>query len=416
MLGCISALALAFCCQLQADSIDGLRSAAEQEGAGPEKWVSLGDALMQEARNTLDHDFSAAQSAYLKALKLDDHYVDAIAGMAWVKNSEHQFKAGEEWAKKALDHDPKCLQAYALLGDGAMELGEYDAAFDHIQSALDIRADLSTMSRAAHLLWLTGETTRAQALMGQAIRAGGPVPENEAWCRAELALMQFRSGAMQGAIKQAEEAVKLAPENPRVLYILARIRAAQGRLNDAIELNEKSVLVTPTHESMAELVSLYEAAGEPEKAKKQVSKVLSFHKAHHHGGNGKIHTHGHGSGGNFQLALFMAEQGLDPSAALAEAKRAYSAYPNLRAADAYAWCAHKAGDSKLAERMIRRAIEWNTADPDFYFHAGMIMADAKKSATAQKYLAKALNLNPQFDPIDADVARKELERLQTSTH
>ena len=42
-----------------------------------------------------------------------------------------------------------------------------------------------------HLLWITGRATHGRAMMQQAIDAGGPYPENAAWCRAELAQMNF---------------------------------------------------------------------------------------------------------------------------------------------------------------------------------------------------------------------------------
>lgn len=389
----------------QAQTNDGGEPAGTKQSTVSE-WVRKGDDLMQRSRNTLGHDFTAAGEAYSKALALDDKNAEALVGMAWVRNSEHDFEAGADWARRALKVDPGCLQAHALLGDGAMELGEYDAAFDHFQKALDLRADLSTLSRSAHLLWLTGDTTRAMALMEQAIRAGGPVPENEAWCRAELALMQFKAGAMKASEQQAQAALALAPGNPRVLTMMGRVRAAQGKIDEAIEYFERSVADHPIHEPMVELVDLYSLQGAVSDAEAWKARVLGMHGSHHSDGS---HSH---HGGDAQLALFMAEQGMDAEEALHEADHAYKAFPNINAADALAWCAYKAGDNDLARRMIRRALIWGTAEPQFHYHAGMIYAASGQPAAAAKSLATALNLNPAFDPVDAERARAELKKLR----
>ena len=46
---------------------------------------------------------------------------------------------------------PTARRAYGLLGDAAVEMGDYEAAFKHYQKMLDIRPDLSSYSRGAHL-------------------------------------------------------------------------------------------------------------------------------------------------------------------------------------------------------------------------------------------------------------------------
>ncbi|HEY5869373.1 MAG TPA: hypothetical protein VI542_28065 [Candidatus Tectomicrobia bacterium] len=45
-----------------------------------------------------------------------------------------------------------------------------------------------------------------------------------------------------------------------------------------------------------------------------------------------------------------------------------------------------------------------------YYHAGMIAQAAGEKAAASDYLKRALQLNPQFDPLQAAVARKALEQ------
>ena len=131
--------------------IDRLKSLAALKGAGAAVWVKLGNALMQQARDRVAHDFSEAAAAYEKALALQADNIDALAGMAWVKNSEHDFPAGKRWAEKVLALDPRQADAHALIGDGAVEFGDYEEAFEHYQAALDARASETGSGQQPHL-------------------------------------------------------------------------------------------------------------------------------------------------------------------------------------------------------------------------------------------------------------------------
>lgn len=390
--------------------LDRLKSLAAVDGAGAAVWVKLGNALMQEARDRVAHDFTEAAAAYQKALALQPECIDALAGMAWVKNSEHDFPAGKQWAEKVLALDPRQADAHALIGDGAVELGNYEEAFEHYQAALDARADLSTLSRAGHLLWITGDVTQARGMMLKAIEAGGPYPENAAWCRAELALMNFHAGALPAAGQMVAQALVAAPENPRILAIAGRIAAAKGDLPQAIAHYEKSAAITPNHDALAALVTLYQLSGETEKAKQQADRVIAFHRpdAHSHG-DGHAHSHSHGEG-NAQLARFYADHDRDLAAALKEAQAAYATYKNVATTDTLAWCLLKACKPEEARAMIRKAMKWKTPDAELHFHAGMIERALKNDEAARRHFNRALSLNPAFHPVHATTATGLLKR------
>lgn len=376
--------------------IERLKSLAAAKQAGAPEWIALGDALMQRARDRTAHDFTEAAAAYTRALACHPDHPDALAGMAWVKNSEHDFPAGKTWAERALARDPRQADAHALIGDGAVELGDYDLAFEHYQQALDSRADLSTLSRAGHLLWLTGDATRARSLMLRAIRAGGPHPENLAWCRAELALMDFHAGSLVSASQLADLAVEAAPDNPRVRAIAGRIAAAAGDLPRATAHYERSARVTPNHDALAALATLAKAGGDEKAAARSIERVLAFH-----GGTGRPHDHGPG---NAPLARFLADHDLDPARALREARAAHARFPNIATTDTLAWCLLKAGKPKEARAMIRRAMKWGTPDAELDFHAAMIERALGEHPSARRHLARALGRNPAFHPLHARTA------------
>lgn len=378
---------------------------ANLKAAGAGTWVRLGDALMQRARDRVSHDFTEAAAAYQKALELDPEDIGGLVGMAWVKNSEHDFPAGREWAEKALAANPHQVEAHALIADGAIELGNYDEAYEHCQAALQVRSDLSTLSRMGHLLWLTGRAAQGRAMMQQAIDAGGPYPENAAWCRAELARMNFHAGALLPAEQLVTKALEAAPENPRILAIAGGIFAAKQDFPKAIALYEKSASVTPNHEALAGLADLYQLTGETDKAKAQFERVLAYHKAHSHGG----HVHSHGEG-NPQLARFLADHDREPELALKEARAAYQTYKNVATTDTLAWCLLKAGKPEEARTMIRRAMKWRTPEAEIHFHAGMIELALGQKEAARKHFNRALSLNPVFHPVHAKRAAEAMAK------
>jgi tetratricopeptide (TPR) repeat protein len=153
-------------------------------------WVHLGNPLMQQIREKYDdHYIARAEQAFHKALRLNAQSAEAMAGLAWVFGARHQFEHSLRWARQAIAIDPNHPEAHGLWGDAMVERGNYGAAFEKYQKMIDLLPDLASCSRGAHLLFLTGDIETAIWLMKKAIAAGGPYPENIAWCRAQLAHM-----------------------------------------------------------------------------------------------------------------------------------------------------------------------------------------------------------------------------------
>ena len=59
-----------------------------------------------------------------------------------MQSARHEFEKSIESARKALALAPTNAAAYGLLGDAALELGDYDLAAEHYQRMLDLRPDI----------------------------------------------------------------------------------------------------------------------------------------------------------------------------------------------------------------------------------------------------------------------------------
>jgi tetratricopeptide (TPR) repeat protein len=372
-----------------------------EAGTNAAAWLKLGDALMRKSCETIDGSvYDRAKSAYHKALAKDPTSVEALTGLAWVYNNVYDFDEGLTWAEKALAANSKLPRAHALAGDAALELGDYDAARDHYQKALELQPDQSSYSRAAHLVWLTGNNRKAHWLMEKAIKAGAPEAEDTACCRAELALMLWNDGALVPAEQEAEAALKQAPTNAQVLATMGKIKTAKKEYDKAIDFYKRAVQVAPTHDSLVALGDLYALTNQREEAEARYKQVVELHTS------GPPH-----SSPDAQLARFYADHDRRLDDALREAETAYRHYKTVAVADTLAWCYYKKGLYDPARKTIVKALHWRTPDANILFHAGMISAKSGDRAAAKGYLYQALNLNPRFDPLNASVAANTLKTL-----
>ncbi len=365
-------------------------------------WVNLGDALMQKARETADAGYyTLAEEAYNKALKIKPHSDTAMTGLAWVNGGRHEFEKSIDWAQKAIALDPKNNLAYGIVGDAQVEMGNYDDAFTSYQKMLDIRPDISSYSRGAHLLNITGNTLKANWLMTKAIQMGGPYAENTSWCRAQLALILFNEGAVMPAEKVLEEALKNSPNNYQVLAAMGKVKAAKKDYTAAIDCYQKSAAIAPMHDTIASLGDLYTLTGKSDEANKQYALLETIHTL----------NKSKGVRGDMQMAQFYADHDRNLEVALSEAKDEYSTRKNVFAADTLAWCLYKNGKFEEAKDMIKKALSHHTPDARFAFHAGMIYEKLGNRHLAQECLYKALSLNPNFSPVYASIAESEYQKL-----
>lgn len=382
--------------------IAALSDKAQHDGKNARIWSDLGDALMQKARETADAGYyTRAEAAYRQALTLDPKDAPAVLGMAWVNGGRHEFEKSIDWANQALKLDPHNNDAYGLIGDADIEMGDYDAAYTHYQKMLDLRPDLSSYGRGAHLLWLTGNTQRAVLLMAQAIKTGGPYAENTAWCRAQLGLMLLNLGALPAADNTLAAALKLTPHNYQVLAALAKVKAARQDYPAAIDLYRRSIAIVPTHDALVALGDLYTLTGNPKEAEKQYALVETIHQI----------QKSNGVRGDMQIARFYADHDRNLPEALREIETEYTTRKNVYVADTLAWCLYKNGRCSEAAEMSRKALSRRTPESTFRFHAGMIAAKQGDRVSAQQALYQALSLNPHFSPIDAPTAVRTLTEL-----
>jgi len=370
-----------------------------------DSYAVLASLYLEKARETGDPSYySKAQSAVDEALGRDPQNVEALIGAGTLANARHQFREALEIGERAKALNPTIPRIYGVIADAQTELGMYDDAIATLQSMVDMRPDLSSYSRISYARELHGDLDGAIEAMQQAVQAGGPASENGAWVRVQLGNLFFAKGDLEGAEREYRATLAFVPDYIYAQAGLARVRAAQGRANEAIELYNKAIARMPLPEFVIGLGELQEANGNAAEAAKQYDLVRAMQRLFKASG---VDT-------DLELALFDADHGNDPAATAALARAAYQRRPSLKAADTLAWALFKAGQTAEARRYAAEALRLNTQDALMLYHAGKIAHAAGDSAAAREYLNRALVLNPQFSPLFAPQAKQALAELNAA--
>lgn len=383
------------------DAIGSLQARLRAEPADWRALASLGLAYVQQARVTADPSYyPKAEEALHRSLHLnvDDNDVAAV-GMAALAAARHDFSAALDWGVRARAINPYGAAVYGVIGDAQLELGRYDEAFKTFQHMVDLRPDLSSLSRVSYARELVGDVPGAIAAMEQAKRYASD-PADKAWASYQLGELWFNGGDLPSAAAAYREGARLAPAYVPNLAGLAKVAWARDDLDGAIRGYEDVVARYPSPEYVIALGDLYRETGREALADQQ---------------DGLLHAEEsllEASGVNVDLeqALFDAGHG-DPRAGLAAARAEWQRRHSVQVADALAWALHENGRDEEAARYARLAMRLGTRSALFLFHAGTIQRSLGNVASARTLLAEASEINPFFSIQYAPVLQRALARL-----
>jgi tetratricopeptide (TPR) repeat protein len=368
-----------------------------------EAYAQLGLAQLQRVRETADPTlYPKAEQALAEALKRDPQQFDAILGQGILALARHQFTDALSWGQRAQALNSFSAAAYGIMGDAQLELGRYGEANATIQKMVDTRPDLNSYSRVSYLRELHGDTPGAIVALDRAVEAGGPNSESTLWSQTQLGHLYFNSGDLARAERTYQEALLTRPDYIYAQAGIAKVRAAQGRTGEAIRSYQVIVKRLPQPEFVIALGDLYEATGKPAEAQKQYDLVRAIQQLNASAGMDV----------DMELALFDADHGADPQAALARARSAYTRRPSIYGADVLAWALYRAGDYAEAQRYATEALRLNTRDALLRYHAGMIAEALGDRAKAREDLEQALAINPHFSVRHAPIARATLAEIR----
>jgi tetratricopeptide (TPR) repeat protein len=361
--------------------------------------ILLADALMRQARVLGNGGLVIrAEEALRAALEEDPGDYDARRMLATVLLSQHRFREAIVAATVARDMRPADAWNYGVIGDGHLELGEYDQAFNAFQQMMDLRPSAAAYARAAYAAELQGQLDRALETMEMAADATTPHdPESQAWHEAQLGDLNYQMGRLDEARRHFDRANALFPDHPFAVIGIATVTAARGDYRTARRMYQAQLERTPTMELAAAVGDLAATLGEPDDAERyyRLAEDIARETVMRDG----------------SVAGFLAERDRRIDEALKLAQEAAAWRQDIFTEDALAWVSFKAGRLAEADAASRRALRTGTRDRRILYHAAAIRTARGDLDGAQALVERSLAGNRNFDPLVAPAATDLYERL-----
>ena len=380
---------------------------AQSDSQGVIARTKLAQYFLESYRETGDIAAAKrAEKAAREALKIRTlNNPDALFQLSRSLLTQHRFQEALVYARRAAllnsENNRQCA-------DIELELGDYQAAEKDFAKVRRDENDPSYLALAARFHELHGRTEVQFSLLQKAAKLAAANYETP---HQSVAWFYERLGhclAMQGKLDAAEASYKAGlqdfPRDYRTMAAMAHVEANRNDWPKAIEWAKKAAAMVPAPETIALLGDAYAAIGESAKAKIQyaiIEDMGTLEKS-----QGVIYDR--------QRALFNAEHNRDLPEAIALARGELKARRDIYSFDTLAWVLYKSGKFDEAQKLMQPALAQGTKDATLFFHAGMIANARGQHQSAQKYLSKALEINPQFHPSAPKEAQALLSRLNLS--
>lgn len=364
-------------------------------------WAQLGSAYVEQARVTADPSYyDKADGALRQSLALRPEGNDvALTGQGALANARHDFTAARDAAEQALAINPWSATAWGVLTDARTQLGDHTGATEALQEMLSLKPGLASFTRASYDAELHGDTAAARDALEQALTVAAD-PATEAWCRGHLGDLAFGAGDLTEAGAQFNAGLTVLPEDPTLLLGLARVDAAEGRVDAALAGYQAVVDARPLPEHLVEHGEYLESLGRDEQAEQQYALVDTVRQL----------FAAAGVSDDLSTALFAADHD-DPGTAVTAAQAEHSRRQNVDSQDALAWALHSAGRDAEALPLAQAATSLGGATAAQLYHRGAIEAALGSTDQARATLAAALDRNPYFSPLLAPRAVALLDSL-----
>ena len=343
-----------------------VRATARPEDVGLA--VTLADALVRQSRiNGNIGLMTEADAALMRALTADPGNYEANRQLGSLRLSQHRFRDAIAVGEKNRDARPYDPINYGIIGDGYLELGDYDQAFDAFDKMMALRPSAGSYARAAYARELQGNLTGAVESMKLATAATPPEdPEALAWHHAQVGDLYLRLDKLHEAEVEYIAASQAFPGHPFAMVGYARLLAARGEHASALTLLRELANTAPTPDLAARIGDLLERLGRHDEAERQYALAEAGWRVD--------------APEPKNLARFLADHNRKIPEAVAIAEKAAAERHDIFTEDALAWAYFKAGRIAPAREAIVKALRTGSRDPDIRAHAKAIEAAAGQAA------------------------------------
>lgn len=369
---------------LEDKQLDKLQKRLALQPDNLEVWAQLGQSWTRKARldqNTRLYAIVEAIADHIISIK--STHPGGLHLKALVAREEHDFAKVRDIAQALTERDAQDVNAWGLLGDAALELGQMDQAITAYQSMMDLYPGIPSYSRVAYVRWLHNDIEGAQEMWTECAKAGSSQePEPFAYCLAEAGHVEWFRGDLERATLAYNQALSGMPEHAGALLGRGRVQYARGNMDEAIKDLKASLKARRLEETFIWLAAAYRAANQLGEAERMEAQLLA-ESAHDDPRS---------------ISLYLSSSNKEPERALALAERDAKSRSDIYTHDALAMAYWRNGRLADARRHLEHSLALDTPDPRLLAHAGLIFAAAKDTERARPLLERAHKLNAQADP------------------
>lgn len=333
----------------------------------------LGWAFIKKARMSFDAGFYKLAEQCAACMEARGaNGPDALLLRAHALQSLHHFAEAERTARELIRQRERPFD-YGVLGDVLIDQGKVREGAAAYQKMVDLRPDLQSYARAAHVRWLTGDLAGAMELMKLATSASSPNdPDSAAWAFTRLALYQLQRGATKQALESCDAALSLQSDYAPAMFARGRTLLAINRADEALVQLQRAAKLNPLPEYQWAL----------EDALKVDSQIVA-----------RSNTEDPRT-----LSLYLATRNQDVERAVNLAQQELTKRRDVFTHDALAWALAAAGRAPEAQQQINEALSEGTADARLYLHAGVIAALNNDNKQATRWLEEAAAIKQMLLP------------------
>ena len=231
----------------------------------------LAIAFLRRTRETADSRYlkDADAAPLAQGLKLDPEGFQLQRTQIALMLSSHEFAHAKERATVLNHRTPDDVMTYGYLAESEIALGDYPEAETNAQWMMNMRPNNTpALLVGAKLRTLYGDPQGAIDFLNRAYSQTSPIEVGDlAWIASQIATIQIESGENDAAAQTLKGVEQIFPGYPHTMENLARVRMAQNRASDAVQLLMQATSIDNDPHALYELARAQEAAGQPKDAR-----------------------------------------------------------------------------------------------------------------------------------------------------
>ncbi len=344
------------------------------------RWFACADALLRLQRvNNDGRAVITAETHLRRFLEARPAHYEARRMLAAVLLSQHRFGEAIAEGNRARAADPRDAWNYGAIGDGYMELGDYDRAFEAFDRMGQLAPGPSAYARTSYALEIKGDLDGALEFMRMAADGTSPNdPESQAWHFSQAGDLLMHLGRIGEARLAFERAAATFPNHPLAIWGLARVKMADGEWSAARLLLQGELAKAPTPDLAAAIGDLSEALGDHAGATSYFRVAEQIERAALESGPRQPQA----------LAKFLADHDRNIPEAVSLAEEAARSRQDIFTMDVLAAVYLKAGRLADARQASDAALRTGSRDARVLWHAAEIRAAAGEPAAALELLRR----------------------------